>query len=149
MMEKLAETIRIDASTEQVWSVLADIGSISTWAAPIEPAEVAGELGEGAARYCIFTDGRSIEETFLAWEDGRLQRSEIDGDVPGVEVVAEWCLAESQAGGTLVTYRARFETGRRRAIEEIRQELEGTNRSILEALKAYVETGTVPEPVEH
>lgn len=147
MTETVESNVRIQALREDVWSVLADIQGISKWAAPVTDAQVEGEPGEGATRHCTFADGGAIDERFITWKEGELQRYEITGDMPTTSLVSEWELTDED-DATLVTYRARFEPTEDVPAEAVAEELGGTGEFLLQALKTYVETGKVLEPPE-
>lgn len=148
MTEHVERAIAIDASRDQVWTVLADIGAISNWASPVLSSEVDGEPGEGATRHCTLADGARIDERFVAWEEQELQRYEATGDVPAVAIVSEWCLDEGPDGQTVATYRASFDPGEETAVDEVRDELTEMAEHLVDALKVYIESGDVLEPPE-
>lgn len=145
MTRTIESTVRIQAPREDIWNVLADIQGIPKWVAIIADAEVEGELGEGATRHCTFADGGAIDERFTTWDEGKLQRYEITGDMPTSSLVSEWALDEED-GETTVVYRARFETGEDVPADAVADELGGTAEFLVQALKTYVETGEVLEP---
>lgn len=145
MTRTVESRVRIQASREDIWSVLADIQGIPKWAAPVSAAQVEGEPGEGATRHCTFADGGAIDERFTAWEEGELLRYEITGDMPTSSLVSEWSLDEED-GETTVVYRARFEPAEDVPAEAVADELGGTGEFLVQALKTYVETGEVLEP---
>lgn len=147
MTETIEAETRIQASRDEVWEVLSDVGGISKWAAPVAEAQLDGEPGLGAKRHCTFADGTAIDEEFVAWEDGELQRYEITGDMPTDSLVSEWEL-EDEGGETIVTYRAQFEAAEGVPSEVVAEELGGTGEFLVRALKAYVETGEVLDPPE-
>lgn len=147
MTETIESKVRVDASADDVWEVLADIEDISQWAAPVAEAQVDGEPGEGALRHCQFADGGEIDEQFTAWEEGQLQRYEIKGDLPTASLVSEWELEEGDEGVD-VAYRAEFEPSEGTPAEAVREELGETGEFLVQALKTYVETGQVLEPPE-
>lgn len=151
MTETIESKIRIQAPRDDVWGVLADVQGISKWAAPVSEAQVEGDPGEGATRHCTFADGGSIDERFTAWEDGRLRRYEITGDLPTSSLVSEWELSEED-GGTVVVYRAQFEPNEDVPAEAVAEELAGTGEFLTQALKTYGQgaraAGSVAEPPE-
>lgn len=148
MPETVESETRIQASRDDVWNVLSDVGGIHKWAAPVAEARLDGEPGEGARRHCTFADGTAIDEEFTAWKDGELQRYEITGDMPTESLTSEWRLEEAD-GETIVTYRAEFEPTEGTPAEAVAEELGGTGQFLVNALKTYVETGEVLEPPEN
>ncbi len=147
MTETVESKVRIQASREDVWSVLADIQGISKWAAIIDEAQVEGAPGEGATRHCTFAGGGAIDERFTAWRENELQRYEITGDLPTSSLVSEWELS-GEGNETIVTYRARFEAEAGTPTGAVAEQLGNTVEFLTQALKTYVETGTVLEPPE-
>jgi hypothetical protein len=70
-MLKLTGSVCIDAPVANVWAVLSDLGSIHLWVEPITHSYCpAQSRGVGARRICELKQA-TIEETIIAWEEGR------------------------------------------------------------------------------
>lgn len=146
-MVKIQAEIDVDAPSDQVWERLADLGAIQEWAAPVAESECDGEPGLNAVRRCRFPDGGSIEETITDWAQGEGMAYEIRSEHPAFDgAVSAWRL-DASGEGTRVTYEMDVEPPEEVAAEA-EQELSGTARFLLEALKTNVETGEVLEPPE-
>jgi hypothetical protein len=72
-MSEFKESIAISALPEQVWEVLADIGSISVWNPSVEHSEKtsAGDVGEGATRRCELGGKNYLDEKVVLFEPHR------------------------------------------------------------------------------
>jgi uncharacterized membrane protein len=70
-MLKLSATACIDAPVDEVWAVLSDLAAIHIWVSAIERSYCPAQArGVGAMRVCELKQAR-IEETIVAWEEGR------------------------------------------------------------------------------
>lgn len=146
-MVEIREAIDVDAPRETVWKRLADLEGIEDWAAPIAEADCEGEPGPDAVRRCRFADGGEITERITDWADGEGLAYRIASENPvfdGAESV--WRLAD-EGQGTRVSYEMDVQPPEE-AADEAREELAGTARFLLEALKTNVETGQVLDPPE-
>lgn len=104
----------IGASTEEVWAVLSDFATISTWAPNVDHSCLMSDQtdGVGATRR-IQTDRSTVLETVETWEPGHRLSYRITG-LPSVikSVTNTWCL--SPAGdATEVRLTTEIDTGSR------------------------------------
>ena len=78
-MTRVTIDLRIDASKEKVWEVVADLGSVSVWNPALAGSHYTSEAKEGleAARHCDFPDGGYVKERTLEWNPGESIKSEI------------------------------------------------------------------------
>jgi len=72
-MIELTNSACIEASTDKVWVVLADLEGVHTWVEPIKSARcIDGKSrGLGAIRVCDLSGGISITEEWTAWDEGK------------------------------------------------------------------------------
>jgi uncharacterized protein YndB with AHSA1/START domain len=72
-MSSFSTEIKIQASVEQVWSVLADIGHIDRWNPGVVESHVLSDqpAGLGASRYCNLGDKNFLNEEVVTWEEGK------------------------------------------------------------------------------
>ena len=72
-MSEFTESITISASPEQVWAVLADIGSISVWNPGVEHSEQTntGDVEVGATRRCELGGKNYLDEEVVVFEPHR------------------------------------------------------------------------------
>ena len=72
-MSAFSTAINIQAPVEQVWDVLADIGSIDRWNPGVVESHVTTDQPTGleAGRYCNLGGNNYLNETVVAWEVGR------------------------------------------------------------------------------
>ncbi len=135
----------IEASPETVWTTLSDLAGISQWAAIIAESPVVGKDGLGSVRNCTFPDGTQVQEEFIGWQENRLMRYTITGDLPVTNMVSTWSL-EPKGDTTVVTYHGRFDAPSPDMAVPLQQKLGGMAGFLLEALKTNVETGQVLAP---
>ena len=71
-MPRITKEVRIDASKEKVWEILADWGAVSNWAPTILESHSTTEAtgGVGAERACEHEKMGHIEERVGAWHEG-------------------------------------------------------------------------------
>ncbi len=68
-MTRILNEITIDASKEEVWKVISDLGAIQSYHPLVKKSYYSTEQkeGVGAARVCEFGGGRSVEERAVQW----------------------------------------------------------------------------------
>ncbi|WP_051468603.1 SRPBCC family protein [Actinomadura oligospora] len=83
-MASVRHEIVIDASPEQVWDVLRDVGAVHE---RLLPGRVADTRVEGDERFLTFPDGHVIRELILAVDDEarRLAYAVVEGARPAVD----------------------------------------------------------------
>lgn len=135
----------VEASPETVWKTLSDLGGISQWAAIIAESPVVGDAGIGAVRNCTLGDGAKVQEEIIDWEENRLMRYTIGGDLPVTNMVSTWTLTP-KGSGTVVSYHGRFEPPSPDMAVLLQGKLAGMAGFLVEALKTNVETGKVLAP---
>ena len=71
-MGSFATSVRIDASQEQVWAVLSDLGSIYKWNPGIAHSHTTSDeaRGDNAMRQCDLPDGGFLRERAFNWSEG-------------------------------------------------------------------------------
>ncbi len=73
-MPVVAARVKIDASTERVWQVLADFGVVSQTNPGVSTSHLTSEepTGVGATRHCDLTfSGATTEERIVRWDEGK------------------------------------------------------------------------------
>ena len=138
--------IRIDASRENVWNVVADLGSVSVWNPALADSRSTSEAREGleASRHCDFPDGGYVTERAIEWKPGEALRLEITGGtVPFASANGAISLVDDEEG-TVVTLALEYDLKADVPLDP--QEVERQNREellplVLGGLKHYVETG--------
>jgi hypothetical protein len=83
-MASIRHEIVIDASPEQIWDVLRDVGAVHE---RLLPGRVSGTRIEGDLRFLAFPDGHVIRELIVTIDDDarRLAYSVVDGARPPTE----------------------------------------------------------------
>jgi uncharacterized protein YndB with AHSA1/START domain len=103
-------TITVDQSPEAVWRFLADFTTTEEWDPPTVSTErTSGDGGVGTTyRNVAKFRGRRTEVDYVVtdYEEGRCLR--LRGDATGLEVVDTFLVEPTPAGGSQVTYEARF-----------------------------------------
>lgn len=152
-MSSFTETTEIDAPREQVWAVLADIGSIHRWNPGVKASHAtsAEPGGEGATRHCDLQrpGGKGVgylEERAFDWREGEGFRIEItDSNLPFRAAVISFAV-ESRGASTAVSaspdYELRFgPLGQLLDRIAVRRQYRAGMAQMLAGLKQYVETG--------
>jgi len=67
---EFTETVRIDASTAEVWAALADIGSISSWNPGVKGSHQtsSGDVASGSSRRCELGGRNYLDEEVVLFE---------------------------------------------------------------------------------
>ena len=98
----------IEASPEQVWTVIARFMHIDEFAPLVKAVDALtdGDTGIGSRRRCHFEDGNSLVEEVTAWQENRGYRVRLsDTDpMPLKEAYAELSIAPQGAGRTKVSW---------------------------------------------
>ena len=85
-MPRITATAKINASKEQVWEVLADLGAIYKWNPGVSKSYLTSGLaqGDGAERHCdLGTKGDFLKERALDWREGEGFKTEVyDTNLP-------------------------------------------------------------------
>jgi len=109
-MIKLKNEACIDAPAEKVWSVLADLEAVGNWVEPIVSAHCDSEVsnGVGTSRVCKLSNGLSIKERWIAWDEGSSFEYETVGAAFIKRASNRWTV-KLRNGKTLVTSEAEVE----------------------------------------
>ena len=150
-MTRVTGEIRIDASKEKVWDVVADLGSVSVWNPALADSHYTSEVKEGleASRRCEFPDGGYVKERVTEWKPGEAFTLDIyEGTVPFASAHGSFSLVDD-GDGTMVTIALEYDLKTDVPVDP--QEIERQNREellplVLAGLKHYVETGE-PMPI--
>lgn len=104
-MPSFRHTIEIDATPEQVWSILGDIGAVYRWIPGVTAVTV-----DGLTRVCDFEDGHSQNEHILDYSpDTRSYRYLIEGAPMPIADNTGTFTVESANGRALVVWESSFE----------------------------------------
>ena len=138
--------VAIAASSQAVWDVLADFGTIERWSPVVLESRLTSDRteGVGCSRHCELFPRGSVEEVVSVWEPGRHVGIAVE-PVPGGPIEAQRSdfRVELAEAGSRVTMTIAFEltpaaAARLDAIEAaLRQAAEATTAG----LKHHVETG--------
>ena len=145
-MTAITSEIRIDASKEDVWNVVADLGSASVWNPALASSRYTSEAREGleAARHCDFPDGGYVKEHTLEWNPGESFKLEIyEGTIPFDNATGSVSVTDD-GDGSIVTLTIEYDLKADVLVDP--EEIERQNREesfplVLAGLKQYVETG--------
>ncbi len=146
-MVQVVEQMRVEAPSERVWALLADIGGVAEWNPTVDHAVTTseGREGLGASRSCAVAGMGTLQETIVAWDEGREMFYEIEGAAMMRRMRAGFTLAPIDAGAaTLVTMRADFAMrggplGALMAATIGRRKLRATMLHVLAGLREHVE----------
>lgn len=150
-MTRVTADIRINATRDKVWNVVADLGSVSVWNPALADSRYTSEAKEGleASRHCDFPDGSFVTERVIEWKPGEAFTLEISGGtVPFASANGDFSLVDEE-DWTFVTFALEYDL--KSDVQVDPQELERQNREellplVLAGLKHYVETGK-PMPI--
>jgi uncharacterized protein YndB with AHSA1/START domain len=103
-------TITVDQPPEAVWEFLADFTTTEEWDPPTVSTErTSGDGGVGTTYHSIAKfRGRRTEVDYVVTDYVEGRRLRLRGDATGLEVVDTFTVEPTPAGGSLVTYEARF-----------------------------------------
>ena len=73
MAHHTENTIKVNISAEKIWQVLEDFSSVEKFAATIKSSPIVNGIssGLGAKRLCTFTDGSSLVEEIIEYQEGQ------------------------------------------------------------------------------
>ncbi|MCJ8314034.1 MAG: SRPBCC family protein [Saccharospirillaceae bacterium] len=73
MAHQVEKTIKVNVSSDKIWTVLKDFAAIENFAATITSSPIINniESGLGAKRKCTFTDGSSLVEEIIEYNEGQ------------------------------------------------------------------------------
>lgn len=152
-MHSIQHDIHIDAGPDQVWSVLADLGSFADWSPVVRRVEHAGADGVGATRTCHVAPMGRLDEEVIDWEPGRRMALRTTGGMP-MTATATWTV-EPASDGTRAAVRLDYElkggaAGRLLDRVMVRRQFDRNFARNLEGLRDHVEatrsrTGATPE----
>ena len=108
-MITLNSSICIDAPPERVWQALSQLEDVQVWVDVVSSAEC-GEVtqGVGAKRTCDLKGNITIEETWLAWDEGRSFTYEATG-MPMIRQATNTWTVHPEGNKTLLTSEAKLE----------------------------------------
>ncbi|MCH8901628.1 MAG: SRPBCC family protein [Chloroflexi bacterium] len=111
-MSRFSTQVRIDASKEKVWEVLADLGGIYKWNPGVVHSHSTSDSteGEGAMRHCdLQRKGDYLEERAFDWREGEGYKIDIyETNLPLKRNIVEFTL-EADGEGTIVTVTPDYE----------------------------------------
>ncbi len=148
-MSEFKESITISASPEEVWAVLADIGSISVWNPGVQLSEQTspGDVGVGATRRCELGGKNYLDEEVVLFEPHHRMTIRIkDTNLPFDYAEIRFFL-EPSGGQTIVTvspeYQLKFGVvGRLLDKLMVGPQYRKGMQGLLRGLKNHVETRT-------
>ena len=148
-MAHFSNQIRINATKEEVWEVLADFGGIYRWNPGVRHSYSTSESNHGllATRHCELLKGDDyLDENILEWRDGESFKVNIyETNLPLHRNVVEFSI-ESDGGGTIVTvapeYVLKFGLlGRLMNQIVVGRKFKEGMKDLLAGLKYHIETG--------
>ncbi len=150
-MAHFSTQIRINATKEKVWEVLADFGGIYRWNPGVRHSYSTSEDNHGllATRHCELQKGDDyLDEQILEWREGESFKVEIyETNLPLHRNVVEFSVA-ADGSGTIVTvapdYALKYGLlGRLMNQIVVRRKFKKGMEDLLTGLKYHIETGEV------
>ena len=146
-MTTIQRTALIDAPLEEVWEVLSDFASISTWAGFVDHSCLLNERTEGIDMARRIQTGRTtVVETVTSWEPGVAYSYEITGLPPVIKSVTNTWRIGASGDTTMVWITTEIDTGQRppqKAIAKaVGRKFGQTSDEMLAGLNAYLKANT-------
>lgn len=128
-MARVDRDIKIEASPDEVWSVVGDFGGISKWLGSIEASSV-----DGDTRVCAIAGGGQLVEKILERDDENRRYSYTITESPfPLESHTAWMSVERDGDGSKVTWVMEVSP------DELARGMEPIAEGGLMALKGYIE----------
>ena len=147
-MSRFSTQVRIDASKEKVWEVLADLGGIYKWNPGVvhshSPSDSTG--GEGAMRHCdLQRKGDYLEERAFDWREGEGYTIDVYESSLPMKNTVEFAI-KPEGGGTrvyvTVNYRLKYgPVGALLDVLFVRRPIQKGFDQLVAGLKYHFETG--------
>ena len=142
-MTTVIRTALIDAAADQVWAVVSDFESISTWAHFVDHSSLLTEQTEGVGMSRrIQMDRTTVVETVTAWEPGVTFSYEITGLPPVIKSVTNTWRLGASGDATMVWIITDVDTGPRppqQAIAKgVARKLAKSSVEMLDGLNAHL-----------
>ena len=141
-MTTVTRTAVLPATPEEVWAVLADFESISSWAGFVDHSSLLTEQTEGVGMTRRIQTGRTtVVETVSVWEPGVTLSYEITGLPPVIRSVTNTWRLGASGEDTMAWIETRIRTGPRppqKAIAKaVSKRLANSSVEMLEGLNAH------------
>ncbi len=150
-MTVLENSIRINASREKVWSVLASLDALDQYDPGIRKSKIVSSQKEGlgAARQCDLTPGGWFKERVAEWRPHEGLAFELFECTLPVRRLKHSYTLTPDAGGTVVNQRMEYELkfgplGRLMDVVMVRKKWNIGIQGFFAGLKRYVEAGARP-----
>jgi ligand-binding SRPBCC domain-containing protein len=147
-MTVLENSIRIDATPEEVWSVLASLEALDRYDPGVAKAEIVSDVkeGPGAARRCDLKPGGWFKEKVSTWKPHEALAFELYECTLPVRRLEHTYILVSEGGGTVVRQRMEYQlkfgaVGRLLDALVVRRKWNAGVQSFFGGLKRYVEDG--------
>jgi len=142
-MTTVTRTALIEAGPDQVWAVLADFGSISTWADFVDHSSLLTDQAEGIGMTRRIQTGRTtVVETVTAWEPGVTLSYEITGLPPVIKSVTNTWRLGASGGATMAWVATEVAAGPRppqvAIAKGVAQRLAKSSVEMLDGLSTYL-----------
>jgi len=147
-MSSFTTEITINATGDEVWNALADIGNIYQWNPGVIDSHLTTDeaYGIGAGRHCDLGGKNYLDEKVVEWEDGKRLTMRIVGtNLPFRTVDIRFTL-RPEDGGTVVSLSPDYElkygpVGKLMDVVYVRGTYTKGMEALLKGLKDYVEAG--------
>jgi ligand-binding SRPBCC domain-containing protein len=145
-MTVLENSIRIDASPEKVWSVLAALDALAKYDPGVAKSEIVspGKEGPGAARKCDLTPGGWFKERVADWQPNETLSFELYECTLPVRRLRHSYTLVREGGATVVRQRMEYElkfgpVGKLLDALMVRRKWTAGIKGFLSGLKSYAE----------
>ena len=148
-MTSIGQYQMINAPVPRVWEVLADLGGIAQWSPAVAAAYMTtpSRYGVGASRHVVLAGrqrDRELDETILAWEEGRHYRIDTQGVRIMTSLWSSWTVRPVVASTQVMLtceYHVRYgAVGAMLSRLRLQQQMTQSAAQILAGLKHHIET---------
>ncbi len=146
-MPSVSRAVQIEASKDQVWLTLADLGAIQNYNPMVVKSYYTSDsrAGIGATRHCDFSPMGSVEERVVAWEEGEQYTIEVyESQMMPMTVTAHFRLRPAGDNTNVsLTMEYTVKGGKIGALAEkpMQKQVAKMAERMLNGLKHYLETG--------
>ncbi|WP_353249106.1 SRPBCC family protein [Salinisphaera sp. T31B1] len=139
----VTETQTVDAAPDEVWSTIRDFDAISLWHPAVESSDITeGENNKpGAKRHLTLTDGGTIDEQLITWDDQGMRYSYkiLDGVLPVANYRSTIAVEAEGNEQSKVIWKGRFDPAEGQTADKAREVMKTVYRAGLDNIKTMMD----------
>ncbi len=150
-MTKLNKQIKISASKQEVWNVIADLGGVYKFNPNVSKSYYTSEKdgGIGASRICELRPAGKVEEVAVKWDEGTgftLRIDPLEKAPPLKNFIVSIDITQQTTDSVLVNFDGEYSMklgviGKILDSVVVKSQMEKAFQDILDGLKVHIETG--------